>query len=59
MLLRATWVDRKVEITIPPGVLVVTAADPWIARSLVVAGLQGNADTFPVEAGGPLKVRSP
>jgi hypothetical protein len=56
MFLRATWVDREVEITIPPGILVVAAADPWIARSSVVAGLQGNADQFPVEAGGPLKV---
>jgi hypothetical protein len=43
MFLRGARVDREVEIAIPPGVFVMAAADPGIARPSVVTGLKWNA----------------
>jgi hypothetical protein len=43
MFLRGARVDREVEVAIPPGVFVMAAADPGIARPSVVTWLKWNA----------------
>lgn len=35
----------------------VTAADPWIARCIIVAAFEGNADEVSIEPGRPFEIR--